>query len=157
MPFQYALTRKYSHPYEKKYLLLWEYFEKNLISCFESESGWSSLPLVYEKFYRYFDKQEISTAPIYRNDDTGNIFHLYLLDLLSVSPTWISEQKSLKNIIFPYIQGHNLPVFFHNFANRIRKAGIKMKLKYYQISIRYENKMHDFHGWGVAVQIWLFL
>ena len=28
-----------------------------------------------------------STAPIYRNDDTGNIFHLYLLDLLSVSPT----------------------------------------------------------------------
>ena len=37
--------------------------------------------------YRYFDKQEISTAPIYRNDDTGNIFHLYLLDLLSVSPT----------------------------------------------------------------------
>ena len=21
MPFQYALTRKYSHPYEKKYLL----------------------------------------------------------------------------------------------------------------------------------------
>lgn len=23
-----------------------------------------------------------------------------------------------------------------------------MKLKYYQISIRYENKMHDFHGWG---------
>lgn len=22
MPFQYALTRKYSHPYEKKYLLL---------------------------------------------------------------------------------------------------------------------------------------
>ena len=27
-----------------------------------------------------------------------------------------------------------------------------MKLKYYQISIRYENKMHDFHGWGVAVQ-----
>ena len=29
----------------------------------------------------------VSTAPIYRNDDTGNIFHLYLLDLLSVSPT----------------------------------------------------------------------
>jgi len=28
-----------------------------------------------------------------------------------------------------------------------------MKLKYYQISIRYENKMHDFHSWGVAVQI----
>ena len=25
-----------------------------------------------------------------------------------------------------------------------------MKLKYYQISIRYENKMHDFHSWGVA-------
>ena len=24
MPFQYALTRKYSHPYEKKYLLLRE-------------------------------------------------------------------------------------------------------------------------------------
>lgn len=31
-----------------------------------------------------------------------------------------------------------------------------MKLKYYQISIRYENKMHDFHGWGVAVQIYYF-
>lgn len=25
-----------------------------------------------------------------------------------------------------------------------------MKLKYYQISIRYENKMHDFHGWGCS-------
>ena len=149
--------RKSSHRDEKNFSSRWEYFEKNLISCFESESRWSSSPLVYDKCYRYFDKQEISTAPIYRNDDTGNIFHLYLLDLLSVSPTWISEQKSLKNIIFPYIPGHNLPVFFHNFANRIRKASIKMKLKYYQISIRYENKMHDFHGWGVAVQIWLFL
>ena len=28
-----------------------------------------------------------------------------------------------------------------------------MKLRYYQIDIRYKNKMHDFHGWGVAVQI----
>ena len=34
-----------------------------------------------------------------------------------------------------------------------RKIGIKMKLRYYQIAIRYKNKMHDFHGWGVAVQI----
>ena len=29
----------------------------------------------------------------------------------------------------------------------------KMKLRYYQIAIRYKNKMHDFHGWGVAAQI----
>ena len=28
-----------------------------------------------------------------------------------------------------------------------------MKLRYYQIAIRYKNKMHDFHGWGVAAQI----
>ena len=31
-----------------------------------------------------------------------------------------------------------------------------MKLRYYQIDIRYKNKMHDFHGWGVAVQICYF-
>jgi len=28
-----------------------------------------------------------------------------------------------------------------------------MKLRYYQIAIRYKNKMHDFHGWGVAVNL----
>lgn len=29
-----------------------------------------------------------------------------------------------------------------------------MKLKYYQTAVRYKNKMDDFHGWGVAAQIY---
>ena len=37
--------------------------------------------------------------------------------------------------------------------NEKQKTGIKMKLRYYQIAIRYKNKMHDFHGWGVSAQI----
>ena len=43
--------------------------------------------------------------------------------------------------------------FFIILQTKNRKIGIKMKLRYYQIAIRYKNKMHDFHGWGVAVQI----
>lgn len=82
------------------------------------------------------------------------IITMIIVHLSLFSSTGYSQNQPLKNIIFAYTQGHNLPVFFHNFANRIRKADIKMKLKYYQISILYENKMHDFHGWGVAVQIW---
>ena len=43
--------------------------------------------------------------------------------------------------------------FFIILQTKNRKIGIKMKLRYYQIAIRYKNKMHDFHGWGVAAQI----
>ena len=49
-----------------------------------------------------------------------------------------------------------IPLFYFFFIilqTKNRKIGIKMKLRYYQIDIRYKNKMHDFHGWGVAVQI----
>ena len=44
-------------------------------------------------------------------------------------------------------------IFFIILQNEKQKTGIKMKLRYYQIAIRYKNKMHDFHGWGVSAQI----
>lgn len=37
-----------------------------------------------------------------------------------------------------------------------KSAGIKkvrMKIRFYHISIRYQNKIHDFHAWGVAALI----
>lgn len=34
-----------------------------------------------------------------------------------------------------------------------RKKKIRMKIRFYHIAIRYQNKIHDFHAWGVAALI----
>lgn len=34
-----------------------------------------------------------------------------------------------------------------------RKKKVRMKIRFYHIAIRYQNKIHDFHAWGVAALI----
>lgn len=41
---------------------------------------------------------------------------------------------------------------FYTFVLRIKEIIRYMLLRFYQISIRYANKIHDFHSWGVAAR-----
>ncbi|WP_269495911.1 hypothetical protein, partial [Bacteroides sp. LFL-34] len=61
------------------------------------------------------------------------------------------NQNPCNSILSLYLSAFHF--FVVTLRNKNRKIGIKMKLRYYQIAIRYKNKMHDFHGWGVAAQI----
>lgn len=50
---------------------------------------------------------------------------------------------------------HNLTLVFPTFAPKISKGTnyIQMTIQSYPISMRYANKIHDFHAWGVAALI----
>lgn len=66
-------------------------------------------------------------------------------------------RRVLKNHIIPSREGYSEPVFFSTFAPQkadgiIRRQQIKMVSRFYHISIRFLNKICDFHAWGAASQ-----